>query len=71
VSGSLPWVVVWKDDLDGTEYREHSRTRALALNAACDFIAQHHTVQRIEGRNGVIIEREKIERYCRSYLRPP
>jgi hypothetical protein len=36
----------------------------LALNAACDLIRQRHTVQRIEGRNGVIIGRQAIERYC-------
>jgi hypothetical protein len=66
VSGSLNWVVVWNDAQDGTEYRERSRTRWLALNAACDLISRHHTVQRIEGRNGVIIRREAIERYCRD-----
>ena len=38
--------------MDGTEYRERSRTRALALSAACDLIDQRHRVQRIEGRNG-------------------
>jgi hypothetical protein len=38
----------------------------LALNAACDLIAQHHTVQRIEGRNVVIIGREAVEQYCRD-----
>jgi hypothetical protein len=38
----------------------------LALSAACDLIAQQHTVRRIEGRNGVIIGREAIERYCRD-----
>jgi hypothetical protein len=66
VSGSLQWVVVW-NDADGREHRDRSRTRYLALNAACDLIAQHHTVRRIdEGRNGLIIRREVIERYCRD-----
>ena len=71
VSGSLAWVVVWNDPADGREYREASRSRALALNAACDLISQRHTVQRIEGRHGVIIEQGEIERYCRARLRPP
>jgi hypothetical protein len=66
VSGSLQWVVVWNDAKDGTEYRERSRSRGLALSAACDLISRHHTVRRIEGRNGAIIGREAIERYCRD-----
>ena len=64
MSSSLNWVVVWNDREDGREYRDHSRSRALALNAACDLIRQQHTVQRIESRNGVIIGRKAIERYC-------
>ena len=64
MSSSLNWVVVWNDPEDGREYRDHSRSRALALNAACDLIRQQYTVQRIEGRNGVITGRQAIERYC-------
>jgi hypothetical protein len=69
VSSSLNWVVVWNDPEDGREYRDHSRSRALALNAACDLIRQQHTVQRIEGRNGVIIGRQAIEQYCAKIAR--
>jgi hypothetical protein len=69
VSSSLNWVVVWNDREDGREYRDHSRSRALALNAACDLIRQQHTVQRIEGRNGVVIGRQAIERYCAKAAR--
>jgi hypothetical protein len=69
VRGSLVWIIVWNDGQDGTEYRDRSRSRWLALKAACDLIDQHHTVQRIEGPDGVIIGLEKIERHCRA--RPP
>jgi hypothetical protein len=48
-----------------------TRSRALALNAACDLIRQRHTVQRIEGRNGVIIGRKAVEQYCQDRTRPP
>jgi hypothetical protein len=42
----------------------------LALNAACDLISQHHTVERIESRNGVIIRRKAIDKYCRDRRLP-
>jgi hypothetical protein len=71
VSSPLNWVVVWTDHEDGREYRDRSRSRALALKSACDLIRQHHTVQRIEGRNGVIIGRQAIEHYCQDRARSP
>jgi hypothetical protein len=66
VSGSLSWIIVWTHRQDGGEYRDHTRSRWLALKAACDLIDQHHTVQRIEGPDGVIIGLEKIEHHCRA-----
>jgi hypothetical protein len=57
--------------VDGTKHRDHSRSRALALGAACDLISQQHTVERIESRSGAIIPREAIEQYCRDRTRPP
>jgi hypothetical protein len=71
VSSRQDWVVVWSDRADGRAYRDHSRSRRLALNAACDLIAQQHTVQRIVGPEGVTIGREEIERYCRARPRLP
>jgi hypothetical protein len=43
----------------------------LALAASCDLIRQQHTVQRIEGPQGVIIGREAIEQYCHDRTTPP
>ena len=71
VSSSLDWVVVWNDHVDGREYRDRSRSHALALNAACDLISRRHTVQRIKGPNGVVIRRETIEQYCQDRPRLP
>jgi hypothetical protein len=51
-SGRQDWVVIWSDRADGRAYRDHSRSRGLALRAACDLIAQQHTVQRIIGPEG-------------------
>ena len=70
MSSSLNWVVVWSDFVDGTKHRDHSRSRTLALNAACDLISRHHTVERIESRNGVIIWRKAIDKYCRARRLP-
>jgi hypothetical protein len=71
VSRSLHWVVGWNDGQNGTEYRDYSRSRALALAAACDLISQRHMVKCIESRSGVTIQREAIEQYCRDHARRP
>jgi hypothetical protein len=71
VSGRQDRVVVWSDHEHGRAYRSHSRSRRLALEAACDLISQHHAVQHIIGPEGVTIGQEEIERYCRDRPRPP
>jgi hypothetical protein len=43
----------------------------MALDAACNAPRQYQTARRIEGPNGVVIEREAIEQYCQDHTPPP
>jgi hypothetical protein len=69
VSGSLNWVVVWRDVHYGQEFESDEGSQEKALNEACDLLRVGHTVKSIVGPDGVTIRQEEIERYC--HARPP
>ena len=67
------WAVVWvvSHAPAAGEARTFHRSREMALGAACNAPRQYQTALRIEGPNGVVIEREAIEQYCQDRPRRP
>jgi hypothetical protein len=63
------WAVLWFN-VGAGEARTFHPSQERALNAACDA-TWHQRPLRIEGPNGVVIEREAIEQYCKSHPRRP
>jgi hypothetical protein len=58
---ALDWRVVWGDSAStGREFRTFRVSRDEALDAACDP-GRYEAATRVQGPNGVVIERTKIE----------
>jgi hypothetical protein len=70
---ALDWhLVVWDHAPGAGEGRTFYRSREAALDAACSLPRRDHTALRIEGPNGEPpIDREAIERHCKSRPRRP
>ena len=66
----MGWFVEYHDfHAGGRECQSpHSATRELAVDQACDLMRQHHTVNRVIGPLGEVVERPVIERRYQDLL---
>jgi hypothetical protein len=64
---ALDWRVVW-GDIAGREFRTFHVSRDEALDAACDP-GRYEVANRVQGPNGVAIERTEIEQFIQTRSR--
>jgi hypothetical protein len=63
------WCVEYRDFQDGREYQSpHSKSRELAVDLACDLMRQHHSISRVVGPRGEVVELPEIERRYQELL---